>query len=99
MVDNLLNELPYGDRDGDGLVESLVEGTLVRWRREWQQWKFAFMGYMSAMCADNVAEINKATKSSAPCVLNIMLADEIKRSGVPYSILVQLWKKRALSNL
>jgi len=64
--------------------------------KTWVQWKFSFMSYMGAVDVDMVREAEVAMKQKTPVPISSLNVDEKKRSAMMFSILAQIWKKRAM---
>ncbi len=64
--------------------------------REWKVWTFSFLEYLGTADPEMVKETKTAMKSKVQVILANMSPDEQRRLATLFSMLVQLWKKRAL---
>ena len=64
--------------------------------KDWQAWKFSFMAYVGAVDKTVAAETVVAMKSIVQVNLVDITYEQQQRSATMFSLLVQLWKKRAL---
>ena len=64
--------------------------------KDWKAWKFSSMAYVGAVDKIMAAETVVAMKSSVQVNLADITSEQQQRSATMFSLLVQLWKKRAL---
>ncbi len=64
--------------------------------KDWKAWKFSFMAYVGAGDKIMAAETVVAMKSIVQVNLVDITTEQQQRSATMFSLLVQLWKKRAL---
>ena len=64
--------------------------------KDWKAWKFSFMAYGGAVDKIMAAEAVTAVKSQAQVNMIDITAEQRQRSATMFSLLAQLWKKRAL---
>ena len=67
--------------------------------REWRSWKFVFMAYLGAVDPEMVKEAALAINSKMQVTFANMSQDEQRRSATLFSLLVELWRRRALLQL
>ena len=64
--------------------------------KDWKPWKFSFMAYVGAVDKITAAEAVTAMKSKVQVNMVDITAEQQQRSATMFSLLVQLWTKRAL---
>ena len=64
--------------------------------KDWKNWRFSFMAYVGAVDKAMATETMTAMKKTDPVAMKDLSGDEQQRSATMFSLLVQLWKKRAL---
>ncbi len=64
--------------------------------KDWKAWRFSFMAYVGAVDKAMAAEATTAMKKLDQIEMKDLTAEEQQRSATMFSLLVQLWKKRAL---
>ena len=58
----------------------------------WKDWSFTFGAYIRAIDSDLAEGIAQARKATSEIKLKDLSQDEQQRSGLLFSLLVQLWK-------
>ena len=64
--------------------------------KDWKAWKFSFMAFVGAVGKIMAAEAVTAMKSQVQVNMVDITAEQQQRSATMFSLLVQLWNKRAL---
>ena len=64
--------------------------------KDWKNCRFSFMAYVGAVDKAMATETMTAMKKTDPVEMKDLSGDEQQRSATMFSLLVQLWKKRAL---
>ena len=64
--------------------------------KDWKAWKFSFMAYVCAVGKTMAADTVVAMKSQVQVNLIDITSEQQQRGATMFSLLVQLWKKRAL---
>ena len=64
--------------------------------KDWKPWKFSFMANVGAVDKIMAAEAVTAMKSKVQVNMVDITAEQQQRSATMFSLLVQLWTKRAL---
>ena len=64
--------------------------------KDWKNWRFSFMAYVGAVDKAMATETISAMKKTDAVEMKDLSHDEQQRSATMFSLLVQLWKKRAL---
>ena len=64
--------------------------------KDWKNWRFSCMAYVGAVDKAMATETMTAMKKTDPVEMKDLSGDEQQRSAMMFSLLVQLWKKRAL---
>ena len=64
--------------------------------KDWKNWRFSFMAYVGAVDKVMASETVTAMKKVDMVETKDLSPDEQQRSATMFSLLVQLWKKRAL---
>ena len=64
--------------------------------KDWKNWRFSFMAYVGAVDKVMATEAMTAMKKADALETKDLSPDEQQRSATMFSLLVQLWKKRAL---
>ena len=64
--------------------------------KDWKNWRFAFMAYIGAVDKQMCSEAVSVMKKDTAVETKDLNSDEQQWSATLFSILVQLWRKRAM---